>query len=313
MLPSIHFCVAHPASPIHDACYSFSMLVAIALSLAFAAAPDAVLEARFELIAQEARGRAGAAAELIETGQSAAFQGGDRFPMESVAKLPIAMMILSEVDRGNLTMDEKIRVLPADLVPPGMHSPLRDQHPHGSEASIRALLEHTIQQSDGTASDVLLRLTGGPKRVTAYIRTLGVEGMAIEVSEGAIGRNDQAGYRNWTTPESAVALLRALEAGRGLSPESRALLLRLMSTSSTSVNRIQGLLPQGAPVAHKTGSSGTAHGVTRGTNDIGIVTLPDGRHLAIAVFVADSRAGEAVREGVIAKIARAAWEHWPQH
>jgi beta-lactamase class A len=109
--------------------------------------------------------------------------------------------------------------------------------------------------------------------------------MAFEVSEGAIGRNDQAGYRNSTTPESAVALLRVLEAGRGLSPEIRAVLLRLMSTSSTRANRIQGLLPQGTPVAHKIGSSGTAQGVTRGTNDIGIVTLPNGMHLAIVAFV----------------------------
>jgi beta-lactamase class A len=288
------------------------MLVGIALWLAFAAAPDAVLEARIEPIAQEARGRAGAAAELIETGQSAAFHGGDRFPMESVAKLPIAMAILSEVDRGDLTMEEKVRVLPADLVPPGLHSPLRDQHPHGSEASVRELLEYTIQQSDGSASDVLLRLAGGPRRATAFLRGIGVEDMTIEVSEGAMGRNDQEGYRNWATPESAVALLRALQSGRGLSPESRSLLLRLMSTSSTSTHRIQGLLPEGTPVAHKTGTSGTAHGITRGTNDIGIVTLPDGRHVAIAVFVADSRAGEAVREGVIAKITRAAWEHWFQ-
>jgi len=286
------------------------MPVAIALWLAFAMASDAVLEARIEQVAQEARGRTGAAAEWIEGKRSAAFHGGDRFPMESVAKVPVAMTILSEVDRGKLTIEEKIRVLPADLAPPEVHSPLRDHHPHGSDASIRELLEYTIQQSDGTASDVLLRLAGGPKRVTAFVRGLGVEGMAVEVSEGAIGRNDQAGYRNWTTPESAVALLRAIEAGRGLSPQSRALLLRLMSTSSTSVHRIQGLLPQGMPVAHKTGTSGATHGVTRGTNDIGIVTLPDGEHLAIAVFVADSRAWEAVREGVIAKIARAAWEHW---
>jgi beta-lactamase class A len=286
------------------------MPVAIALWLAFASAPDAVLEARIEPIAQEARGRVGAAAELIETGQWSAFHGGERFPMESVAKLPIAMMILSEVDRGSLTMEEKIRVLPADLAPPGIDSPLRDQHPYGSESSVRELLEYTIRQSDGTASDVLLRLAGGPRSVTAFIRGLGVEGMAVEASEGAIGRDDQAGYRNWATPESALALLCALQLGRGLSSESRELLLRLMSTSATSMHRIQGLLPEGTPVAHKTGSSGTIHGVTRGTNDIGIVRLPDGRHLAITAFVADSRAGETVREGVIAKIARTAWEHW---
>jgi beta-lactamase class A len=88
------------------------------------------------------------------------------------------------------------------------------------------------------------------------------------------------------------------------------LLLNLLATTSTSPHRVQGLLPPGTRVAHKAGTSGTYHGLTRGTNDIGLVTLPSGRHLAIAVFVADSSADEMAREGVIAKIARAAWDRW---
>ncbi|HEY7334755.1 MAG TPA: class A beta-lactamase [Bryobacteraceae bacterium] len=286
------------------------MLGPIALWFAFAVRPDAPLTAQIERIAQTIPGRVGAAALVLETGQSTAVHGGDRFPMESVCKLPIAMIVLSDIDRGHLTFDEKTRVLPADLAPPGFHSPLRDKHPYGAEVSIRELLEYTIQQSDGTASDVLLRLAGGPRRVTAFVRGLGIEGLSVQFSESAIGRSDGAGYRNWATPESAIALLRVLAEGRGLSPASRALLLQLMSTSSTSVHRIQGLLPEGTYVAHKTGTSGTDHGLTRGTNDIGLVTLPDGRHLAIAVFIADSRADEGSREGLIAKIARAAWDRW---
>jgi beta-lactamase class A len=50
--------------------------------------------------------------------------------------------------------------------------------------------------------------------------------------------------------------------------------------------------------------------MTSATNDVGLIILPDGRHLAIAVFVSDSIADESVREGAIAKIARAAWDCW---
>jgi beta-lactamase class A len=67
-------------------------------------------------------------------------------------------------------------------------------------------------------------------------------------------------------------------------------------------------LPAGTVVAHKTGTSGTQKGITAATNDIGIITLPNGRHLAIAVFVSDSPADESTREGVIAKVALAVWE-----
>jgi len=49
-------------------------------------------------------------------------------------------------------------------------------------------------------------------------------------------------------------------------------------------------------------------GITAATNDIGIITLPNGRHLAIAVFVSDSPTDEVTREGVIARIAKAIWD-----
>jgi beta-lactamase class A len=68
------------------------------------------------------------------------------------------------------------------------------------------------------------------------------------------------------------------------------------------------LLPAGTIVAHKTGTSGTVDGLSRATNDVGLITLPDGRHLALAVFVSDSTADEATREGVIARTAQAAWD-----
>ena len=63
-------------------------------------------------------------------------------------------------------------------------------------------------------------------------------------------------------------------------------------------------------VAHKTGTGGTQNGVTSATNDIGLIDLPKGRHLAIAVFVSDSPADEKTREAVIAKIAKAVWDKW---
>jgi len=162
--------------------------------------------------------------------------------------------------------------------------------------------------SDGTASDVLLKLAGGPERVTAYLRGLGVRDVMVTTTEAAMAQDEQVQYQNWATPDAMVGLLRALQEGRGLSASSRRLLLGLMTASKTGIGRIKGLLPAGIVVAHKTGSSGTVHGLTRATNDVGLVTLPDGRHLAVVVFVSDTKVGEVARDAVIAKIARAAWD-----
>ena len=71
---------------------------------------------------------------------------------------------------------------------------------------------------------------------------------------------------------------------------------------------MKGRLPAGTEVAHKTGSSGSRKGVSAATNDIGIITLPDGRHLAVAVFLRHSKAGAETRDATIARVARAAWD-----
>jgi beta-lactamase class A len=269
------------------------------------------LSDKIERIAHAGQGRAGVAATVLETGESVNLDADQRFPMQSVYKLPIGRAVLRQVDRGLLRLDQKVRVQTSDFVSARQHSPIRDAHPRGgAKLSVRDLLRFMVSESDGTACDVLLGLVGGPTSVTKYLRGLGVAGIVVANTEKEIGSDEATQYRNWATPRAAVALLRALHEGRGLSPPSSALLLRLMTQTSTGRRRIKGLLPARTVVAHKTGSSRTVNGRTAATNDVGLITLPNGRHLALAVFVADSRANDATREGVIAKVTRAAWDHW---
>jgi len=257
-------------------------------------------------LASSINGRIGAAAMIVETGDLVSTHGDDRFPMQSVYKVPIAMAVLQRIDRESVRLSQVMHVRRVDLVP-DVHSQIRDLNPDGTSLTVRELLRAAIVESDGTASDLLLVLTP-PADVTAMVRKLGIDGMVIATKEREMAANEMAQYQNWSTPRAAVQLLRALQQGRGLSAPSRVLLLGWMTETPIGDKRIKGLLPAGTAVAHKTGLDRTRKGLTRATNDIGIVTLPNGRHLAIAVFVKDSRATEAQRELVIAKIARAAWD-----
>jgi beta-lactamase class A len=277
-------------------------------ALAQSSFPTADVQPGIEAIAQEARGRVGVTAMIVETGQRLSFKGAERFPMQSVYKFPIAMAALADVDQGRLQLDENVPVSKSDLVPQRMFSRIRDEHPEGVEVTLRELLRYALVESDGTASDVLMRLAGGPARVESYVRELGIDGVAIATTEAAMARGREAQYRNWSTPDAMVDLLAAFQRGRGLSASSRTLMLQWMTEATTGPARIKGLLPPGTVVAHKTGTSGTEHGFTPATNDVGLITLTDGRHLAIAVFVSDSTADTPTREGVIAKISRAAWD-----
>ena len=62
-------------------------------------------------------------------------------------------------------------------------------------------------------------------------------------------------------------------------------------------------------MARKTGSSGKMkNGLTIAENDSGIVTLANGKHYAIAVFVKDSMESEEVNCGMIAQISKIVWD-----
>ena len=266
------------------------------------------LQLRLQKLAEPAKGKVGAAAMVVETGDIAEVLGSKHFPMQSVYKLPIVMAVLARTDSGRLKLDQTIHILPADLVPPTIHSPIRDRNPSGNfEMTVRELARAAIEDSDGSASDVLLRLVK-PRKVRKFLHNIGVKRVKVENTEKEMAVDDKVQYDNWATPLAAVTLLQKLQAGEGLSPASRALLLSWMTETQTGTKRIRALPPRNAQVAHKTGSSGTEKGITAATNDIGLVELPGGKHLAIAVFVSNSPADEDVREAVIAQIARAAWD-----
>src|SRR5438270_10943748 len=106
----------------------------VAATLA-AALPFAGLPSQFEKIAPAAKGRVGGAAQLLESGETASLHGDERSPMHSVYKLPISMAVLQRVDRGELKLDQLVRIAPSDVVRKVVYSPVRDTYPDGTELS----------------------------------------------------------------------------------------------------------------------------------------------------------------------------------
>jgi beta-lactamase class A len=154
---------------------------------------------------------------------------------------------------------------------------------------------------------------------------MGLHDIDIRRTHKEFGTNWELQYENWATPEAIVDLLSQMQSSveserenetRNPSPTAMnmlsgtRLLENLMFLSKPGQNRLKGLLPETARIAHKTGTGGTRDGITSATNDVGIITLPNGKHIAIAVFVGDSRADEKTREAVIARMAKAAWDTW---
>ena len=230
-------------------------------------------------------------------------------PMQSVFKLPLAFTALHLVEQGKFSLDQPIRFLPGDRILPHTYSPLQDEYPNGGvDVSLRRLLQLSVSFSDNVAADIVLRAIGGPAVVRRYINACGIDGFRIEDGEAALHRDEKRQYRNWFEPAAAVKFLRMLNDNPPLSREHAALLMEWMRTGVRGAQRMPGRLPAGTVTMHKPGTSSIENGMAAATNDIGLIVLPGGRRLALAVFLTDSTADEATRELVIARIARAVYD-----
>ena len=233
-----------------------------------------------------------------------------KLQMQSVFKYHIALAVLDLVDQGKLSLDQKVFIKKSELLPQTW-SPIREKNPEGNfEMPISELIEYSVAMSDNVGCDVLLRLIGGPKVVHDFLISKGAKDTQIVYNEELMQSAWKNQYENYTTMKSATKLLKDFYKGKILSEKSTEFLLAVMYRTSTGLNKIVEQLPKSAKVAHKTGSSGKNDaGLTGAENDISIITLPNGKTYAIAIFVSDSMETWEVNCKMISDISKVVFEN----
>lgn len=313
------------------------------LGAGMCAASARSLKDSWQQIASEIDGTVGAAALHLGSGHMVSLNADDRFPLASVCKLPIAMNIFAMVDEGKLSLDQLVEIPLYDVVPGA--SPIAERWPKQKRFPLEEMVELMVAKSDNTAVQTLFRMSGGADGMADRFRQWKVTGIRLDRSERQCGL-DAAGVRDvppvsrWTpgmaeeltarvppderlaafrrflndprdtgTPNGTLQLLKRTFAGELLSKPSTIRLVKILENTTTWPGRIKGLLPSGTVVAHKTGTTETVNGLNGATNDVGVITLPNGNgRLAIAVYVKGSTRDVAAREKVIARIARTAFD-----
>jgi beta-lactamase class A len=314
-------------------------VTASAVATVPALTPAERLERELARISDSSGGVLGVGAVHIESGRSVFLHGDVAFPQASSYKVPIAVELLTRVDRGELRLDSMVALAPPD-VSPGSGTLSQLYQVPGIALSVRNLLELMLLISDNSATDKTLELAGGAHAVTARMRALGLDDIRVDrstlhliaafvgVEVAADERVEPAQYRelvrtltpeqrqqaaqafaadprDTATPADMTALLVRIAERRVVSDASTDLLLDIMTRSTTGRERILGMLPPGTSVAHKTGTIGGT------TNDVGIVRLPhDAGTVALALFVKDSALPVAQRERAIAHAARAVYDYF---
>lgn len=240
--------------------------------------------------------------------------GDKAFPMQSVFKLHIALAVLSEIDKGKLSLDQKIDIGKDKLLPKNFWSPLRDENPNGGTFTIEKLIQYSVSHSDNTACDALIQIIGTPKTVEEYIKNSGINDIQITFNEKDMQAKWENMFQNWTTPKAASETIKLFYENKNnlLSKSSYDFFWKTNIETTTGKNRIKGQLPEGTVVAHKTGWSGTNKetGITAAVNDIGIVFLPNDEYFIISVFVSESKEDIDTNEKIIADIAKATYDFY---
>lgn len=233
-----------------------------------------------------------------------------RFPMQSVYKTPLAIYILDRVDQKILRLDQTVRVVKSKLDQETWSPLLKDFKEDTLNLSISQLLLYSVSKSDNNACDLLFELAGGTKAVNNYFQKLGIREMSIAATEAEMHANWNTQYTNWCRPSAMLQVLSGLHEGKWLSPESNKLLMKLMTESENSPDRIKGRLPKTAVVAHKTGTGNAENGIRSATNDVAIITLPNGKHYALVVFLCNYKDDLPKGEKLIADISKIVWDHY---
>jgi beta-lactamase class A len=235
------------------------------------------LEKRLATTALENPGDYGFAAYDYATGEVVSVNGAKQFPMASTMKIAVAAAYLAKVDAGRRSLYETI----------------------GGTTAL-TLMDRMMVRSSNRATDLLIATLGGPGAVDRWVRSHGLSGLRIDrnIAELLAARRDLWDVRDSSTPVGMLELLRLVDGERALTPRSRELLLDMMRRCATGGNRIRGLMPPGAIVENKTGT------LNRFVSDVGFLTLPGGRRVAVAFF---ARGGDN-QPAVIATAARAIYD-----
>ena len=267
---------------------------------------DNPLIAQIAQIADGSNGRIGVAAMDLSTGQEIAVLGDQPFPMASTSKIAIAATYLEGVDQGrwSLTSEFPLMIPVASRPFSSAVAPVRP----GQYMTARELIELMITRSNNSATDALLAAVGGPAVVNDWARRVGIRNFNLTRDIATLVRDDgeinpavHVDIRDSATPRDMVKLLAGLYQGKWLSASSRQVVIGAMERCRTGTARIRGQMPGDVRVAHKTGT------LSNTSSDVGIITGPDGRAIAVAIYVT-GQGGKPNRDAKIATLARAIYD-----
>lgn len=276
---------------------------ALAVGVVDAKAPRIKAPALAQRLAAIERGSGGRLGVTLLDGNGATLGGqrqDERFPMCSTFKFLLAAAVLQRVDRGELTLQQRVQIRASDML---SHAPVTERHVGGA-LSVAELCQATMIFSDNPAANLLFPLVGDPPGLTRFLRGLGDTQTRSDRHEPEMNRYAAGDPRDTTTPAAMAATLRTLLLGDALQPASRKRLTDWMIDNRTGDACLRAGLTPAWKIGDKTGSNGVD---TR--NDIAIVWPPGRRTpLLLTAYLNGAKVDDAARDAALKAVAVAVRE-----
>ncbi|HYZ15629.1 MAG TPA: serine hydrolase [Candidatus Acidoferrum sp.] len=219
--------------------------------------PLADLQVQLAAYALRAPGQVALAVQDVATGVSTGFNAGLEMPAASTIKIPVMVEVFRQLVAGNFDLNTRLHVQYGDR---DWGSGELCDAPRGATYPVSRLLSLMIDDSDNTATNMLIRLVGR-QSINASMLRLGLTHTRLNDfirSNGPIRRALRS------SPADMVHLLDAMAKERLIDEWSSRQMIAILTEQH--INTLLPVpLPPGTTIAHKTGS---LHDTL---NDVGIV------------------------------------------
>ncbi|MEM0296557.1 MAG: serine hydrolase [Zestosphaera sp.] len=217
------------------------------------------IQPRVREIARRSGGTFGLVVEVIRTGEEIVINEDETFPAASIIKVPVLLEAFRQALEGRLSLDEQIVLREEDEV--GGMGVLKELTA-GLKLPFIDISTLMIIISDNVAANVVITKVG-MKNANSFMKGLGLRKTLLQRKMMDFEARKR-GLDNYTSPRDMADLLHKLYAKTILNEWSCEKVLDIMKKQQVN-DRIPRYLPEGIPVAHKTGElAGVRH-------DVGIV------------------------------------------
>ena len=214
------------------------------------------------------------------------------FAMHSVMKFPQALYVAEYLNSKGLSLSDSVLVEKKRL-DHDTWSPMLRTFEGKRYFTFAELLTLSLAQSDNNACDLLFASCGAPTMVENYLRVLGFKQIHVRLTEKEMKENPQKATENSATSKDMVRLMEWFMIHRG-DNTFLTFIWNTMADCRTGAERIAAVRPEGSTLIHKTGSGRPLPDGRQDRNDVGIILLPDGSHISIAIFLPNSEGEKEV-------------------